>query len=180
MFGFELTLTNNNMGSGRHKPPLNTTYMIKTIIIQAVTAIVVVALALAAFSTGSSKVAGGTFSTITQYFNDGIVVSGATSTFSSLKLGTNGSSGTFSKWGTCNLVGGAIAATSSASADCAVTGVLAGDIVIATLSTSSIGVITGAAASTTSGFITVRVFNLTGAASSVSALGTSTSYRVTR
>lgn len=83
--------------------------------------------------------------------------------------------------GTCNLVGGTIAATSSAVADCAVTGVLDGDLVFATLATSTANaVIDGARASSTSGFITVRLHNLTGAASSVSALGSSTAYFVIR
>lgn len=62
-----------------------------------------------------------------------------------------------------------VSATSSAAMDIAVTGVVAGDTVFAqfgttTPSAAGVGwVINGAAASTTSGFITVNVGNLTGA-----------------
>lgn len=92
----------------------------------------------------------------------------------SSQIGSNGSKFTFVKATTCNLVGGAIAATSSAITGCAVSGVLNGDLVLATLATSSNAVITGARASTTAGHIAARIFNLTGAVSSVTALGTST------
>ncbi len=161
--------------------------MIKNIITSAVTALVAVVVALSLYSTGTPDL-GGKFSTEKQYFNDGIETTAGTSTFagpivstSRFILGTSGSNLGFVKTGTCDLVGGAIAATSSAVADCAVTGVVSGDIVIPTLATSTANAVaTGARASTTAGYITVRLLNLTGAASSVSALGSSTSYIVLR
>lgn len=144
-------------------------------------AIVSVVLLGAALPSLDSNNLGGVYNNPSKtYFQDGIVVSGATSTVNALTLGSSGTALAQIVKGTCNLVGGSIAATSSAPADCAVTGVKSGDIVLATLATSTNGVITGARASSTDGYITVRVFNLTGAASSVSALGSSTAYFILR
>ena len=92
--------------------------------------------------------------------------------------------------GTCNLLGmnSSQAATSSAVYDCAVTGVVSGDVVFAQLSTTTQATlvtnwaIMSAKASSTSGFITVRVLNLSGAAvvPSISAVGSSTGYLILR
>lgn len=92
--------------------------------------------------------------------------------------------------GTCNLLGmdASAAATSTTSYDCAVTGVLSTDKVEVDLGTSSPAVLYGgwpvmnAYASTTNGFITVRVMNLTGAAvvPSTRQVGSSTEYRIYR
>lgn len=101
----------------------------------------------------------------------------------SLSVGTTSSATafTFIKKGTCNLVGGTIAATSTGFADCAVTGALAGDLVFATFATSSPGAtIVGARASSTAGFITVKILNLSGASAHTTAFGTSTAYLIVR
>lgn len=94
--------------------------------------------------------------------------------------------------GTCNLLGmdTSQAATSTASYDCAVTGVVPGDTVIATLGTTTQNTIQGSAiwslqsakASTTAGYVTFRVTNLTGAAvvPSTTSIGSSTQYLILR
>lgn len=101
--------------------------------------------------------------------------------------GTNGSSLTFIKKGTCNLVGSpeAMTATTTNYATCAATGVVAGDTVFVQLASSTAqslyGVIVESAyASTTSGSITVRLRNLTGSSLGVTAIGTSTQYLILR
>lgn len=116
--------------------------------------------------------------------SDGLTVSGS-STFGSggtaipkILFGTN-----------CTFVGMNVsqAATTTAAYDCAVTGVVAGDTVVVqspttTPTTAGVGGwrITGANASSTSGFITVKWFNGTGGAAipSATAVGSSTSYIV--
>lgn len=94
--------------------------------------------------------------------------------------------------GTCTLIVQATAQTASTSApyDCAVTGVVAGDVVnpggfSTTTATAAWGntpgwIIVGAKASTTSGFITFMVANQTGTASSLSTTGlaSSTNYTI--
>lgn len=146
----------------------------KSLFTSAIVALIVSVVALGAALPQVSEVSpdtnlGGTFNTVLQRFNGGLVVGQAGTSIAQVITGT------------CNLVGGAISATSSAPADCAVTGVRSGDLVFATLATSTAGaVLTGARASSTSGYITVRLLNLTGAASSVSALGSSTAYFIVR
>lgn len=92
-----------------------------------------------------------------------------------------GPTGTFdqnSQFGTCNLIGGTsgIGATTTANFDCAVTGIKAGDTVFGDPSASlPVGAlydfpIIKAVASTTNGYITFTVLNLSGAASTT--LGT--------
>lgn len=101
----------------------------------------------------------------------------------SLSVGTTTSATafTFIKKGTCNLVGGTIAATSTGFAACAVTGALAGDLVFATFATSSPGAaIVGAQASSTAGYITLKILNLSGASRDTTAFGTGTAYLIVR
>lgn len=167
---------------GNRKPPFRKQLithenMSKNIISSIVASLVVAVIVCALFLTGNGgKSAGGTFNTIKQEFNDGFIVNSGTATF-----GSSGSALTQIIKGTCNLVGGTIAATSSAAADCAVTGVQSGDLVFATLATSTAGgVITGARASSTSGYITVRLLNLAGGAKDTTFFGTSTAYVIIR
>lgn len=83
--------------------------------------------------------------------------------------------------GTCDLVGGTIAATTTGYADCAVTGVLPGDLVFASFATTTPAAsIIAARASSTSGFITLKVLNLSGLSNHITAFGTSTEYYVVR
>jgi len=151
---------------------------------------VIVGLLFSAISVKSNPV-GGVYNQVTKYFYDGINVgtsgqytissTGAVTNTASVTTGTNGSTISFVKATTCNLVGGTIAATSSAVGDCAVTGVVAGDLVIPTLATSTANVVaTGARASSTAGFVTVRLLNLTGSASSFTAVGSSTTLFIFR
>ena len=95
--------------------------------------------------------------------------SGATTFAGSLAIGSTGSALTLVKKGTCTiLANSSIAATSTANADCAFTGVLSGDVVMAHLAASttlaSQYVIKGYNASTTAGFVTFSILNLTGGA----------------
>lgn len=100
-----------------------------------------------------------------------------------------GPTGTFNQntqFGTCNLLGtnNSIAATSTANYDCAVPGIKSGDIVFEDPSSSlGAGVIgnifpIGAHASTTNGYITFTLMNLSGAASTSldSAVASGTEY----
>jgi hypothetical protein len=92
--------------------------------------------------------------------------------------------------GTCNLVGADVsqAATTSAPYDCAVSGVQSGDLVIAQLGTTTQNAsslrwnIEAAVASSTSGYITLRLSNGTGASAkpSVTSVGSSTQYVIIR
>lgn len=93
--------------------------------------------------------------------------------------------------GTCTLTVqlATIAASTTAPYDCAVTGVAVGDTVIANLATSTVYTVgqgagffvVGSKASTTAAFITVDLFNGTGAAANPSTFGYSstTNYLVT-
>lgn len=84
--------------------------------------------------------------------------------------------------GTCNLTGGIIAATSSANTFCAVTGVNPGDSVFVSLATTTLfsgsGIVAGAEASSTPNYITVKLFNMTGAATTTATIGTGVNYFV--
>lgn len=98
--------------------------------------------------------------------------------------------------GTCALLGMDVSqtATTTSSYDCAVTGVVSGDTVVAQFASSSptqnlpvaLGAgwfITSSKASSTAGFITVRVVNLAGSAlvpSANTSIGSSTAYIVLR
>ena len=102
---------------------------------------------------------------------------------------TNGTTLTGLLAGTCDLIGMDVSqtATTSAAYDCAVTGAAAGDIVLATMSTSSPTAhvfhgwrILGVNASSTAGFITLHIWNGTGANAvpSATGVGSSTPYAV--
>lgn len=97
--------------------------------------------------------------------------------------------------GSCTAIAGTANATVVASTttifDCAVTGVVSGDTVFASFATTTLSSplwgatssqwdIVHAAASTTSGFITLTAFNMTGGTASLSASGiaSTTSYRI--
>lgn len=125
---------------------------------------------------------------------DGITITPVLST-DGFKLGTNGTLRAEEIRGTCTLIAGTggsgIDASQPASStrpyDCAVTGVVSGDVVSAQLSTTTIlsgnngsWSIEAAGASTTAGFITVLLRN-NGAAAvpSATGVGSSTSYLVT-
>lgn len=114
----------------------------------------------------------------------------------SLKVASNGTKITKFITGSCtsftaNTVGNGDGITQAASTtknyDCAVTGVVSGDKVFAQFATSTPGTvngwsIVGAKASTTSGYITLLISNLTGASRvpSGSGVGSSTSYWIVK
>ncbi len=144
---------------------------------------VIAVLALIVAVGGNSQSNGGTFGAFGTRFPHGIAVgSGATvGTDGTFTVGTSGSNVSFVKATTCDLVGGAVLATTSVAADCAVTGVVAGDLVFTNLATSSaLAYIYGARASSTAGYITVKLFNMTGGTSDVSKFGSSTAVLVFR
>lgn len=105
------------------------------------------------------------------YYNSNWLVGG-------IQVGPTGTLNANSQFGTCNLIGGSagISATSTKNFDCAVTGIQKGDVVMGDLGinapfTSGAGfVVSAAQASTTAGYITYTILNLTGAASTT--LGT--------
>lgn len=86
----------------------------------------------------------------------------------------------------CSLVGNVtLAASSTASLDCSVSSVLSGDITFAQFATSTAPVagiqILGASASSTAGFLTLRVYNGTGASYLIPAsVASSTQYQIYR
>ncbi len=116
----------------------------------------------------------------------GSTLTGAVTMGTSLKVGSSGTAVTRVNAGTCYIkpYAATIAATSTVVVDCqgtlawdavagdagsALTGVTAGDFVVATLSTTTAGTtsgglrLTGASASTTAGYIQLNISNLTGA-----------------
>lgn len=105
----------------------------------------------------------------------------------SLQVGEKGTALRLVKSGACTLVSNSsIAATSTGTGTCAITGVLAGDVVMVSLATTTTKMsaqiaVVGTVASTDS--VTVRLLNLTGTASTPGALsgfGSSTQYTVYR
>lgn len=87
--------------------------------------------------------------------------------------------------GTCSLIAPSftVAASTTVSMDCAVTGVVTGDVVFAQFATSTSNgngwIVTGASASTTSNYITLRVTNFVGVSSIIPAsIASSTTYLV--
>lgn len=117
------------------------------------------------------------------------VTTGALESDGTFQAGASGSSITQLLKGNCALIGtdASQVGTSTAAYDCAVTGVVSGDTVIAQLATTTSFIaarnwaITGAKASTTAGYITVMLTNL-GQTSvpSVIGVGSTTSYIVIR
>lgn len=104
----------------------------------------------------------------------------------SLKIGSNGTTYTKMITGTCNLVGvggDAIAGGASKVATCSASQSRSGDKVFVTLPSvsGSMVVVTGAAASSTAGTVTVNLYNASSTvASAVTTIGTSTVYRISR
>ncbi len=121
---------------------------------------------------------------------DGTLTIGGASTFSStVTIGTGGSALSLVKKGTCNFLGmdASQLASTSVAYDCAVSGVVAGDVVVlqsaTTTPTTFLGWnINGANASSTSGFITAYFTNQTGADKipSTGKVGSSTQYIILR
>lgn len=141
---------------------------------------VVVAIVIALLALGialSNKTAPGSFGGVTNY--DELDAT-------AIKIG--GSSGT--RVGpviasTCSLISASftVAASTTVSMDCAVTGVVTGDTVFAQFATSTVAgngwAIDGASASSTSGFLTLRVTNWTGASNIIPAsIASSTKFMV--
>lgn len=103
---------------------------------------------------------------------------------STLKIGTNGATITELNTTSCNLSNAdtSVAATSTGYVYCAITGVASGDVVFAQLATTTANAAFGgwsiysAKASTTAGFVDIRLYNGTGAAAvpSVTSVGSST------
>ena len=112
------------------------------------------------------------------------------------KIGSSGSLNGNTIIGTCALTGMNVSQTASTTSpyDCAVTGVVAGDYVVAQFATSSTAVnqsfngnngtgwvVQSAIASSTDGYITVRVANLSGGSvvpAAVTQLGSTTRYMI--
>ena len=101
--------------------------------------------------------------------NGKLVTSGGITNTGTATIGASGTGLTQVLKGTCSLIGApTIAATSTAAMDCAATGAVAGDTVFFTLATTTPSTnlgwrVIGANASSTSGFLTFIVQNLTGA-----------------
>lgn len=122
----------------------------------------------------------------TKMMSAGVLVGPVNTGANTLQIGTNGTSLSQLLKGNCALIGmdASQAATTTEPYDCAVANVKSGDVVLAQLELSaSLGtqpgwVITGAKASTTPGYITVLVENITGAAAvpSVTGVGSSTAF----
>lgn len=94
------------------------------------------------------------------------------------QIGPTGTLNANSQFGTCNLIGGSagLIASTTANFDCAVTGIQKGDTIVADLGANaplgpSLGfMLVKAVASSTNGYITFTIANLTGVSSST--LGT--------
>ena len=99
----------------------------------------------------------------------GITNTGASTAAGTTTLGASGTPITQLLKGTCSLIGSfSITATTTAAMDCAVSGALAGDTVFYTLATTTPTTnlgwrVVGANASTTAGYLTFKLQNLTGA-----------------
>ena len=110
-------------------------------------------------------------------------------TATTLTVGTSGTSMSQVLSGNCTLIGtdASVTASTTKAFDCAVSNVVSTDRVMVQLATSTVAnyggwAITGSKASTTAGFITVILQNLTGANAvpSVVSLGSSTPYLIIR
>lgn len=127
----------------------------------------------------SAKALGSTGNGSETYYNSQWLVGG-------IQTGPTGTLNLNTQFGTCNLVGTnvSIAATSTQNYDCAVAGIKPGDTVIEDPSVNmGVGVLANifpirAVASTTAGFVTFTMLNLSGAASSTlgSNVASSTEY----
>lgn len=138
---------------------------------------------------------GGLYSALPAKFNDTLVVAGAVSHTSTFTQGSSGTALTQLISGTGAFIGAnlAQAATTSQAYDIAVSGVQVNDKVFVSLSTTTTSTnlgwrVLGASASSTSGYITVTLQNLTGGTQSIAAggnaggnsWGSSTQYWVVR
>ncbi|MFA6095409.1 MAG: hypothetical protein WC767_01040 [Candidatus Paceibacterota bacterium] len=132
---------------------------------------------------------GGIYSTLPIQTTSTVTGDSVTVGSSGITVGSSGTAITQVLKGTCTLLANvSIAATSTGFADCAVTGVQSGDNVFVSLSTTTtaIGnnwVVAGTKASTTAGFISVKLLNLTGTTAvpaATSGFGSSTSYLIVR
>jgi hypothetical protein len=147
---------------------------------------------------GSSLLGGSAYEALPKWFGNGLQAgltqqfavdsNGVLSTTGGLSVGSSGTTITKIIEGTCSLiVAGSytLTASTTTAADCAVTGAAPGDMVFAQFATSTnVGSgfsISGASASTTSGYITLRVYNGTGVATLIPAsVASTTHYRVSR
>ena len=121
------------------------------------------------------KPAGGTVHNVQEDFTAGVSIGGTEVLSSARALSVasaainGGTSLTYLKKGTCNLIGTpTIVATSTQAMDCSVSGVVVGDTVFVQLATTTPSTfqgwrIMGANASSTSGYLTVKLSNQTGA-----------------
>lgn len=101
------------------------------------------------------------------------------------KIGSSGTQLTQVLTATCSLIGNAsVTASTTAAFDCAVAGAVSGDKVFAQAATSSPSymgfLITGASASTTSGFVTLKIFNGNATAVVPNSIASSTSLLIVR
>jgi hypothetical protein len=121
-------------------------------------------------------------------FPNGISIGTTEAQTGKLTVGTSGTAFGPAFTGTCTLIANySIAATSTGNVDCSVTGVVSGDKVFVSLPASttiaSQYAVKGVSASTTSGFITVSLLNLTGTAAvpaTTNGFGSSTQYWIVR
>lgn len=137
---------------------------------------------------------GGTTNYDSLELSETLTVTGATTLSASLKVGTSGTTMSQILSGTCTLgtlgpasIDASHAASTTKVYDCPVTGVVSGDNVIASFSTSTATIVNGwsiqgAKASSTAGYIEVLISNLTGTARvpSATGVGSSTSYIIIR
>lgn len=187
---------------------MNNTQKIPLGILTVVVVLAIVIGYLVGGSSGAPKV-GGTVENFPVLFSNGLKAgngstpqfqissTGALTTTGTLTLGTNGTALNAIQTGTCTIYAYSttIAATSSARVDCqagaaaltAITGIASGDRIFATLASTTVDttqgglVLESAAASTTAGFITLKILNLTGAAFTwVSTASSSISYLALR
>lgn len=126
------------------------------------------------------QVAGSSGNASETYYNSQWLVGGN-------QIGPTGTLNANSQFGRCALIAPSysVTASSSASMDCAVPGILAGDVVVGMFATSTVAAqgweIVGASASSTSGYITFRVANDTGATNVIPAsLASTTQYATWR
>lgn len=154
--------------------------MSKNILTSVVTSIVsIVVIATVVLFMSDSKSLGSTIETVRVKFGGGIQVSAPL---------TEGSIYTLIKSGTCTLLANtSITATSTGNVDCAITGIKSGDLVFMRLAASttlaSQYVMKSAQASTTNGYATVQLINLTGATAvpaATNGFGSSTAYQIYR
>lgn len=117
---------------------------------------------------------------------DGLTITPA-ETGDGLKIGSSGSTVTKLISGTCSIIAQSytMAASTSLPVDCAVTGAVSGDAVFARFATSSPTgegwLVAQSSASTTSGFITMRIVNNTGASAVIPAsIASTTQYLIIR